>query len=463
MNKIFSLLIAAIAIAASALPLKAVTDKEMEEARAITAITYLRYANDASGYLDDYHPKSMAELQKVIKEKEKENLRTFTAVKNPTDYASWDKQKLVEYWAGTFYSSPGLLAKGKIGKSRTRSRLNAMTISAPSKADVVKPAEQPKPTDPTPEAKDKEVKTEEATAAVNQVAESEGIPANGESAAAAAMANVENAAATDTIPANQEPDEELITRKNNPTWIYFAILAVLVCVVVWLVIYASKTMKGNNATSSANNSQSNMSDEVAERTANAAMREKYTESLNQKNGELRKTVKENADLRSEIEALMLTVERQKEELQTKDAEIERLRQGLTAMASAPVTATAPSKPQVAEEPVARPSAPRKRTIYLGRVNNRGLFVRADKILNPDHSVYALETEDGYSGTFRVVTNSAIDHRLLENTEEWLANGCIIPDVFNPGDASGITTVSGGTAIFEGGAWKVIRKAKISYR
>ena len=40
----------------------AVTDREMEEARTIAAQAYLRYANDGSGYLDEFKATSMAEL-----------------------------------------------------------------------------------------------------------------------------------------------------------------------------------------------------------------------------------------------------------------------------------------------------------------------------------------------------------------------------------------------------------------
>lgn len=437
-------------------PAFAVTDKEMEEARAITAITYLRYANDASGYLDDYHPKSMADLQKVLKEKEKENLKTFTAVKSPSDYASWDKQKLIDYWAGTFYSSPGLLQKGKVGKSRTRSRLNAMTVGAPQQA---KPAEAPKPAEPAaPAEQTKPAEPAEAAVAQTAAAETEGMPANGESAAAAAMAALDNAAPADSVPeAVNAEEEETPARKNNPAWIYFLILAVLVAVVVWLVVYASKTMKGENLRrlkEDAENGGGDRSGNVAERAANAAVREKYTESLNQKNSELRKASKEMADLKAELDAVMLTVERQTEELKAKDAEIERLRRGLAAIAAPERAASQPTA-----APVRHPET-HKRTIYLGRVNNRGLFVRADKTVNPDHSVYLLETEDGFSGTFRVISSPDVDRRLLANPTEWLAGGCILPDT-DLSDATAIQTQSSGTAIFESSAWKVIRKAKIT--
>ena len=58
----------------------AVTDKEMEQARTIATKAYLRYANDGSGYLDKLNPKTMAELEKNLKPKEKENLKAFKAI-----------------------------------------------------------------------------------------------------------------------------------------------------------------------------------------------------------------------------------------------------------------------------------------------------------------------------------------------------------------------------------------------
>ncbi|MDE7402106.1 MAG: hypothetical protein K2M87_01690, partial [Muribaculaceae bacterium] len=95
LRKILFILIAV----AAAIPVSAVTDREMEEARAITAKAYLRYANNGSGYLDEITAKSMSELESKLKAKEKENLAAFKSVKVPSDYASWDKEKLVEFWA----------------------------------------------------------------------------------------------------------------------------------------------------------------------------------------------------------------------------------------------------------------------------------------------------------------------------------------------------------------------------
>ena len=115
-----------------ATPLFAVTDKEMEEAKTIAAQLYLRYANDGSGYLDDVKATTMSQLESKLKAKEKENLEAFKSVKIPADYASWDKARLVEFWSVTFFASPNLSAKGKVGRNRVKSRISAMNIAAPS-------------------------------------------------------------------------------------------------------------------------------------------------------------------------------------------------------------------------------------------------------------------------------------------------------------------------------------------
>ncbi len=126
----------------------AVTDAEMEQARVIATQCYLRYANNGSGYLDDIHPKTMKELESKLKAKEKENIKAFNAIRIPADYASWDKKKLVEYWAATAFNSGGLLAEGKAARSRVRARINAMNVSAPNlkrPTPSIRPCRTPRP------------------------------------------------------------------------------------------------------------------------------------------------------------------------------------------------------------------------------------------------------------------------------------------------------------------------------
>ena len=107
MNK-FKIVLTSLCCLALSIPALAVTDKEMDEARALTAKAYLRYVNNGSDYLDNLNPKSMAELTAKLKTKEKENIKAFNAVKTPTDYASWDKDRLVQYWSSDFFKASGL-------------------------------------------------------------------------------------------------------------------------------------------------------------------------------------------------------------------------------------------------------------------------------------------------------------------------------------------------------------------
>lgn len=161
-------IIASVVLAVFAIPVFAVTDKEMEEARTITAQAYLRYANDGSGYLDDFKATTMSQLESKLKAKEKENIKAFKSVKVPSDYASWDKAKLVEFWGVTFFTSPNLAEKGKVARSRVKQRINAMTVAAPAAKEAVKeevktassvsqevkPDAEPSPAEATPKAEE---------------------------------------------------------------------------------------------------------------------------------------------------------------------------------------------------------------------------------------------------------------------------------------------------------------------
>ncbi|MBD5290026.1 MAG: hypothetical protein HDS26_05000 [Bacteroides sp.] len=452
----------------------AVTDKEMEEARAITAITYLRYANDGSGYLDSHHPKTMAELEKILKTQEKTNLASFKAVKTPTDYASWTKEQLVAYWGGTFFSSPGLIEKGKVGKSRTRSRIQAMNIAAPAPKETAAPkAEETKPESPKVETP----KSEEPKVAATETPVEEGTPV--ESAAARAMAAEQEARVDSLIDRAAEAGlEEEVTRRKNDTPLYIAILAVLVCVVIWLVFYASKTMKQTASRRRREEVESGtapMRETAAAKAENAAMRERYSEALAQKNADIRQLQKELENAHNSMALLQNSNDELRAQAEYLKEENERLRNAIaSATAATPVAPSptvgqaeapapvAPTTPAPAPTPAPAQAPAPARRIYLGRVNQRGLFVRADKNVNVEHSVYMLETRDGYSGSYRVLQEEEVDRRLLSNPAEWLAGGASGDDLENPGNATIIHTQTPGTAIFEGGVWKVMRKARIYY-
>ena len=111
--------------------LNAITKEEMEQARATTALWYLRYVNDGSDYLEKLSPSTIEELQKHLKNKEKENIKVFLSVPIPTDYATWDKSKMVEYWSKTIFKNPDFPEKAQSAKRRIKSKLEAMDIALP--------------------------------------------------------------------------------------------------------------------------------------------------------------------------------------------------------------------------------------------------------------------------------------------------------------------------------------------
>lgn len=484
MNKIPLFLLA---LLIAALPALAVTDQEMEEARTITALTYLRYANDGSGYLDSHHPKTMAELKKILNKTETENLKAFEKIANPKNYSSWGKDELVEYWGTTFYNSPGLLEKGKIGKARTVKRLKAMNVAAPSqkaaKADESSKEAAKKETE-TPQSNETAMQDAPVPAELAGEA-SEPLPLPEEDPAARQLALQADSLALAEQALLADAEEELPVKKENHTWLYILILAVIVVVVVWLVVYASNVLKADNRRRQAADAEAGRfaTKAGAAKAGEAGMRKDFSEKLAEKNREIARLEREFQSMRERCDQAERRLQEADDTIASLQSEVERLAAattsaGMTAAAAAAAatvatpTATerasgeqAASREAAGEEAHVSASvaaAPVRRTIYLGRVNQRGQFVRADRNVNPEASVYMLETQDGYSGTFRVLQSSDIDRRLLERPVEWLHAGCTWDQEAIPADARRVHTEVSGTAIYEGGAWRVIRKARIRF-
>lgn len=422
--------------------LMAVTDKEMEQARVIATQTYLRYANDGSDYLDALHPKTMAELESKLKNKEKENIKAFKAIPVPKDYASWDKKKLVEYWSTTAFASSGLTAKGKIGKVRAQKRLNNMTIADPASAKAPEAA-QPAAVQPAetstkaeePKKDDRAVST--ATSAKTEVPDLSIDSTN---------IAIEEKQLMDQASFDEGDDASIKKVKNN-TWIYVVILVILVGVVIALVVFASNVLKRNAAASGAVRSSDNAS------SNDKALRNK----LKGVSEELQEALQKNDELKRQVEALT--------------AELNSLRKRQPSEARVISTATPATqpqrpRPQQPSQPADRPAAVSgragARSIYLAKANSKGIFTRADGKFNPEFSVFKLDTTDGFAGSFRVISNESVIDKIMQNPLGELANACIGPDLEDPDGLESIVTDSAGTAIFEGGRWKVSRKAKIHY-
>lgn len=426
---------------ALALPAMAVTDKEMDEARAIAAKAYLRYANDGSGYLDDVKAKSMSELTGKLKDKEKENLKAFNRVKVPADYASWDKAKLVEYWGTTFFTSPELSEKGKAARLRVRKQINAMSVSAPAPE-----AAAPAPV-AAPEAQPVAADTAALPSADGVAAEEEDILADQK----AIMKDADESAAT--------------PREESHTWVYVLVLAILIGVVIWLVVFAAKLMKkqpeGTPESMAADNEE---------------LRDKARKAISRKNEELEamrvrmeEAERNEAELSRKAEALKAENRQLLEQSESLRLENARLKgEARAAQASQAARAAAqPRTPQPQPSPAPAPqphreTAPILKVLYLGRVNSRGIFVRADRRVSPGNTVYRLDTNDGLVGTFRVVDVPEVVDTALANPEQYLRGGCDAEDFTEAAGAENIITENAGTAIFENGYWKVLRKSDIRF-
>lgn len=426
---------------ALALPAMAVTDKEMDEARAIAAKAYLRYANDGSGYLDDVKAKSMSELTGKLKDKEKENLKAFNRVKVPADYASWDKAKLVEYWGTTFFTSPELSEKGKGARLRVKKQINAMSVSAPAPE-----AAAPAPV-AAPEAQPVAADTAALPSADGVAAEEEDILADQK----AIMKDADESAAT--------------PREESHTWVYVLVLAILIGVVIWLVVFAAKLMK-------------KQPDGTPESMAadNEELRDKARKAISRKNEELEamrvrmeEAERNEAELSRKVEALKADNRQLLEQSESLRLENARLKgEARAAQASQAARAAAqPRTPQPQPSPAPAPqphreTAPILKVLYLGRVNSRGIFVRADRRVSPGNTVYRLDTNDGLVGTFRVVDVPEVVDTALANPEQYLRGGCDAEDFTEAAGAENIITENAGTAIFENGYWKVLRKSDIRF-
>lgn len=402
----------------------------MEEARAITAQAYLRYANDGSGYLDEFRATSMSQLESKLKTKERENLKAFKTVKVPGDYASWDKAKLVEFWGVTFFTSPNLAEKGKAARTRVKQRINAMTVAAPA------PVKEEKPAESKPAEELKDVKAAEASA--------EGVSAENVSATDADAGKIlekQEEILADQNAIAQDTEERQYKKEDSGTWIYVLVLVVLIGVVIWLVVFAANMMKKQSEplAQSARNS-----DEGADNRENAELRKQYASqknALEEYKAAFEEAQAENKRLRTEIKAIKAELS---EALAARDA---ALRAPKPAAESPRPAAATPAQPSV---------------LYLGRVNGRGLFVRADRRLNPGHTIYRLETRDGLVGTFHVVDTPEVTDLALNNPVEYLSGGCNAIDIEDTAGAHNIVTENAGTAMFENGTWKVLRKSRIRF-
>lgn len=412
-NKIF---VAAILLAFVFSSVKAITPDEMEQAKTITALWYLRYANNGSDYLEKISPKTMSDLEAKLKKKEKENIKSFKAVKVPSDYAEWDKDKMVDYWSNTFFKSAGLNSEGLKAKSRVRKKLSNMQIS---RETTETPKEEPtNANEPT-----SEITADSSQNEISVVSDSLSV-----SEAMPTLAN------EDESDLQQTENYESSKSQNSGTTTYVVILVVLVIIVIMLIVYAMKMMKHKQEP-----------EQEDEELQNDMLATCENNLVSKKNMEI-------AALQEEIEVLKM-------QLRLSQNQVAELRKELKNS----------SKKDIVENTLTnnvnrRPMSPRpERIIYLARANNQGIFVRAESEYNPDNSIFRLKTSDGVSGSFSIIDNPQAVRLALSSLEFYLANACVADDDFSTTGIATIENCNVGTAIFENGRWIVTRKAKIEFR
>ncbi len=478
MNRLKRLNIIAIAaltlLGATALPASAATDKEMDRARAVAAQVYLRYTNDKSDYLDGFKPQSVADIRaKVSGHSEDEaNLQKFLAAPVSNDYPNWGKEELVRYWSSDFFSGSGLSDKAADTRNRRiQARLNTM--------DVTPPSAQPDPSEQS-----------------QQEQPSENMNPNMTEITAPTPVDV-TAPAVDTTKVEETETITETDKGSSNLWIYIVLLIVLIGVVIALVVYALKSMRGQNAEPQPKKTDAYERDSYRPEPAPAPARQRggyesdgdgrYARVIAAKDDEIDSLRRELEDSRAHSEQLAAR-------LGALQLEVQRLTEENTAMKSqqmpptvipapapgaprgynleretpiapvtpAPAPMTHPRQPRYTDEPAQPRTAPRgnERVVFLGRVNRDNVFVRADKQLVSGKTIYRLVTTNGVTGSFYVEPDPVIMGWVSLDPETALAGGCSIVNPTRIDSFSRIVTDAAGTAIFEDGCWKVLRAATV---
>jgi hypothetical protein len=407
------ILLTLIAVLSISLDVKAVSREEMENAKTITAKLYLRYANNGSGYLDDVVATSMTELKAKLKKKELENLEAFNSVPVPpeSEYAGWDKAQLMQFWSTTFLDNPKLLAEGKLARKRIATQIHALNI--------------------TDSTVTKTTNEEPVTEAVNTAA------TNPEEALQA----MEDSVASANAELESKEIEPKEAGSEDSTITYVVILCILVAAVAALVIYASRILKKQPDDN--NDQKVTVTDE------------NVTKVLYEKDNEIN-------SLKARIEEMNTAANEYREHILYLKEQLKKVQAELDSRPTAVAPTTIAEQVQPTNtQPAAAPRSNRSRVIYLSRANKNGIFLGAQREPDARTSLFKLVTNDGVTGTFALIDSQHTDDLIFSNPEESLAYSCSCKDM-NTDDKDKVITERGGTAIFEDGRWRVLRKALIKF-
>lgn len=472
MKKILSVLALVTAVMLLPAAAGAVTPEELEQARTYAAIIYLRNANNGADYLDKVSAGSLKALEGKLKDKEKENLRLFRS-KLPSSSGSdtWGMKELVEY-AQKAVKAPGNYSSTGYAAQQVTKRVRGMKL-APTRQKTEEAA-VPAPTLPAEEPA-AEQKTEEPVADTLPAANMPDPFAQGTTEAAADSALT---AAEDSL-LNQLPGQQQ-QEGGNSSAIYIIILCVLVVLVVVLVIYAARyfNRQGGDPHRRPACGDRDVDDmsaatetpaAIRRRTAGSDdddMRDRTIESLRAENTELRRAIEEY-----KYHLNYLKAEKEKSDSRQIQTEARAATVASTATAAAPAAVARTTvndtfsgrRQTVADTPQGddRPDNRRQRVIYLGRANRERMFIRAERSLNPQHSLFRLVTSDNVTGAYTVAEDAEVEDRILANPEMLLAVSCQVKDNDTYGKEA-VVTEEPGTAVFENGRWRVLRPAKVKF-
>ena len=448
----------------------AATPEQMEQGRAIAYKYCLRNMDNGSGYLDQLpKPKTVAELEAKLKGVEKENIQKLKSISipNESEYASWDKAKFLNYWNNTFVKEANAKSKfaSSVGYARSKMlpALEGITVTVQETPKAEEPkAEEPKAEETAEQTQQQEEVKESKTIEPTKPAETEEVK----------------------TPAAPEP-----TKKKSDNTASIIVLCVLVVVVVLLVGYALNIMKKNrNRTSDKPRSRrtdyeeedeeeddDNEEEPIEDPRRQPVRRQPRTQTTTISDRYIsRRQQEEQSRYASEGRQSFSTVLNDPEDESpfaaysnfepepepipdSRDREIARLKAEIAALQSQN------GRRVDADMPRHTPSYHRRtRIIYLTEANIEGIFKGAAAKYISGRSIFKLVTTDGVSGSFSVIEDPTVFDIALEMPRDFLASACIGHNLLNTRGANPIINEASGTAIFEDGRWKVIRKAQISY-
>ncbi len=424
----------AAAICLPSLAASAVTDEEMDHARAIAGQVYLRYTNDKAEYLDGKKAQSVKELRSMVEghKTDADNLKQFLAAPVSKDYASWGKEQLAAYWSKTFFQNANLSKKAEQSRNNTiKARISTMTVTEPA-------AEKPQP---------EEQQQEQQTAPAEQTAAQE-VPVQ----------------AVDSAAEETSADEEIAQAdQGSNTWLYVVLLIVLIGIVIWLVLYAMRAMKDPE--------QKQASPEKRKKAAAPAeqeekyapqpaptydatdtpdtgieeMQARYANTVAAKNDEIER-------LRRALDNSRAAEQEARSRADQLADRISQLQQQLQSMRDKPAPQPVQPRP--------KPAPGGERIIYLGRANRNRVFVRADRQVTPGKTVYRLVTTNNLTGTFTVETDPSVVALVSLDAQTALYGACEAPTLAGAESCSRIVTDTAGSAIFEDNCWKVLHPAAV---